>query len=312
MDVDDASCLAVAIGVVAPRWHRAEILAVGAELLTPFRSDTNSLYLTSRLNELGLDVQAKSVVTDDLASVEAAVRLALSRADVVVTTGGLGPTDDDVTRAAIAAAIGVTCDEDAEVVAAIEARFAARDLPMPAINRRQAHVPRGALVLVNPNGTAPGLWCEIGGKVVIALPGPPRELKPMYDASVLPRLRLRCGALVLCRRTVRVAGRGESHVEEVAAPIYGPWLGADPAIHTTILASLGVIELHLSAQGEDVTALDRALDAAVRELTHALAWAQAPVDWAMSPTTVMEPLSDRRVSMRSCIGERSWASSTTM
>lgn len=256
----------------------AEILAVGSELLTPFRSDTNSLYLTARLNELGLDVRGKSVVPDDRAAVAAAVRVALTRADVVVTTGGLGPTDDDVTREAVADVAGVPFEEDAALLAAIEARFTRRGMRMPSINARQAQVPKGAVALDNPNGTAPGLWCEVGAQVLIALPGPPRELKPMFEASVLPRLRGLSAGAVLRRRTVKTTGRSESHVEEIAQPIYTTWLQSDPVISTTILAAPGQVELQLSAQGEDAAGLDRALDAAVQKLEAALAPAVFSVD----------------------------------
>src|SRR5687768_10867471 len=162
-------------------FRHAEILAIGTELLTPFRADTNSLYLTARLNELGLDVIGKSVVPDDRSALESALRTALQRASVIVTTGGLGPTEDDLTRDALAAVAGAPFAEDGAVLAAIEERFARRGLRMPDINRRQAQVPRGALVLSNPNGTAPGLWLDIDSRVVIALPGPPRELRPMFE-----------------------------------------------------------------------------------------------------------------------------------
>lgn len=250
--------------------RHAEILAVGTELLTPFRADTNSLYLTARLNELGLDVRGKAVVADDRDALASALRGALAHADLVITTGGLGPTDDDVTRDAVAAVAGVSFDEDEAVLAAIEERFTRRGMRMPAINRRQAQVPRGAVVLPNPNGTAPGLWFEIGDRVVIALPGPPRELRPMYENGVLPRLQARAGNVVLRRRVVKVAGRGESHVEEIAEPVYGPLRDQDPPIGTTILAAPGLVELHLSAQGENAARLDQALDAAVVALQAAL------------------------------------------
>lgn len=248
----------------------AEILAIGSELLTPFRIDTNSLYLTARLNELGIEVVSKSVVADRPDALEAALRLALSRADIVVTSGGLGPTDDDLTRDALLVVAGVPADEDPAVVAAIASRFASRGMPMPDINRRQAQVPRGATVLDNPFGTAPGLWLPVGRSVIVSLPGPPRELKPMWDTHVAPRVAERSGTRRLRRRTLKIAGRGESAVDEIAAPIYGRWRSAAPPIETSILASPGQVELHLSAQGDDQDALDRALDAAASELAAAL------------------------------------------
>jgi len=247
-------------------------------MLTPFRVDTNSLFLTSRLNDLGIDVVSKSVVSDRPAALEAALRLALSRVDLVVTSGGLGPTDDDLTREAIMAAAGVSSDEDPSVVAAIARRFASRGMPMPAINRRQAQVPRGATVLDNPNGTAPGLWLPVGERVVVALPGPPRELKPMWDTHVAPRVVALTGTRRLRRRVLKTVGRGESQVDEIAAPVYGRWTSSEPPITTSILASPGQVELHLSAQGDDVAALDQTLETAVGELAGALGASVFSVD----------------------------------
>lgn len=285
--------------------RHAEILAVGTELLTPFRTDTNSLYLTARLNELGLEVRSKTVVADDRESLEYALRTALGRADVVVTTGGLGPTEDDMTRDALAAVAGVPFVEDAAVLAAIEQRFAARGMNMPVVNRKQAQVPLGAIVLPNPRGTAPGLWFEIGSAIAIALPGPPREMQPMFEHDVLPRLEARSGGVVLRRRVLKIAGRGESHVEEIAQPVYGPWRDADPAIHTTILAALGQIELHLSAQGEDAARLDQALDAAVAALHSALGKIVVSVDGRSLPEVVGALLLERHLTLsagESCTG----------
>jgi len=256
----------------------AEILAIGSELLTPFRVDTNSLFLTSRLNDLGIEVIAKSVVGDRPEALVAALRLAVSRADIVVTSGGLGPTDDDLTRDAIVAVAGVASVEDPEVVDAIAKRFASRNMAMPAINRRQAMVPVGATVLDNPRGTAPGLWMPVSTCVIVALPGPPRELKPMWDDHVAVRIAENTGSQRLRRRTLKIAGRGESHVDEIAAPIYGRWRSHVPAIETSILASPGQVELHLSAQGTDVDQLDRALDEATVELATALGHAVFSTD----------------------------------
>lgn len=284
---------------------RAEILAVGTELLTPFRTDTNSLYLTARLNELGIDVHSKTVVADDLEALASALHTALARADVVVTTGGLGPTEDDLTRDALAVVAGVPFVEDAVVLAAIEQRFAARGVNMPVVNRKQAQVPLGASVLPNPRGTAPGLWFEIGPAIVISLPGPPRELQPMFEHDVLARLKARSGGVVLRRRVLKITGRGESHVEEIAQPVYGPWRDADPAIHTTILAALGQIELHLSAQGEDAAGLDHALDKAVGALQAALGRVVVSVDGRGLPEVVGALLRERKLTLaagESCTG----------
>jgi len=169
----------------------AEILAVGSELLTPYRIDTNSLFVTARLNDAGIDLRTKSVVGDDARELEALFRLALSPVDGVVLTGGLGPTADDVTRESVASALGWPLDESPEILETIRQRFTRRGLAMPEINRRQAHVPRGATVLANSKGTAPGLWLDVDGQVVVLLPGPPRELEPMWEGEVHPRLLAR-------------------------------------------------------------------------------------------------------------------------
>jgi nicotinamide-nucleotide amidase len=249
----------------------AEILAVGSELLTPFRVDTNSLYLTGQLNELGIDVRNKGVVGDEPADIRARVLAALERADIVITSGGLGPTGDDLTRESVAAALGLTLAEDATVLAAIRKRFEHRGLQMPEGNRRQAAVPAGAAVLPNPNGTAPGLWIESDGKIVVLLPGPPRELQHIFQTDVKPRLGARSSGARVLRRVLKITGRAESIVDGVAQPIYATLAGASIPIETSILASPGQIELHLSARGEDLPAMERALQDGVDRLAAALA-----------------------------------------
>ena len=246
--------------------RRAVIIAVGSELLTPDRLDTNSLFLTQRLNELGVSVRCKLVIGDDPADIGAALLLAIPKADIVVITGGLGPTEDDVTREAVAAALGLPLEEDAEVAAAIRSRFAARGLPMPATNRRQALIPKGAAVLPNPNGTAPGLWIERPEVVCVVLPGPPRELHVMFDAAARSRLAPAAGRRGIFRCVLHVTGRTESYVDEAASPVYSRWRSAPVPIATSILASLGQIELHLAARAATPEDAARALDAATGEL----------------------------------------------
>lgn len=240
----------------------AEIIAVGSELLTPTRVDTNSLVITERLNEIGIALQGKSVAGDDPAMLKAIAAQALARADLVILTGGLGPTDDDLTRNVVADVLALPLEFHPDVFAGIEKRFAARGLRVPEINRRQAMVPRGAVILENRFGTAPGLWIEREGKVVILLPGPPREMRPMLEAVIRDRLGTLAGASRIFRRILRVAGRTESHVEEAMQPLYARWLAARLPIAATILASPGQIELHLTVSGIDVKALQAALDAA--------------------------------------------------
>lgn len=250
-------------------WRSAAIVAVGSELLTPSRIDTNSLYLTEQLNAIGVDVVAKTVVGDDHQAVADAFRHAESRAELVVLTGGLGPTDDDVTREAVAAALDLPLEEDPSIVAVIERRFAARGLEMPAINRRQALVPRGARVLDNPHGTAPGLWLQDGDSAVLLLPGPPSELKPMFDAWCRTVAVGAGGATPIHRRIVRITGRTESHAEEALQPYYETWQRARPPVAATILAAMGQIELHLSTRA-DAGAARGALGRAAADVRAAL------------------------------------------
>ena len=244
----------------APR--HAIIIAVGSELLTPLRADTNSLFITARLNELGIEVVAKLIVGDRRDALAAAIRENLGRADLLVLTGGLGPTDDDVTRQAASDALGLSLGEDPAIVERIRERFARRGVEMPAVNRVQAQVLAGASVLANPNGTAPGQWIEHAGTRVVLLPGPPREMQPMLVAALAERLAPPSGGARMYRRVIAITGRAESQVEQVAQPIYSTWAAWAPPVSTSILATPGQIELHLSvrAPGEDEgrSALDRA------------------------------------------------------
>jgi len=242
--------------------RRAAILAIGSELLTAGRIDSNSLVITEALNGIGIDVMFKAVIGDDRAELAAAFAHAMSRVDLIVFTGGLGPTEDDVTREVVAGQLGLRLNEDAGITAAIQQRFAMRGWKMPEINRRQAMVPEGAAVLPNPNGTAPGLWIEARGKCIALLPGPPREMKPMLAKIVAERLQARAGGIALRRRVLKIAGRSESRVEELTQPVYSQWRDETPPIETTILAAPGQIELHLSARGADEAALTAALDRA--------------------------------------------------
>src|SRR5581483_10786006 len=197
----------------------AEILAVGSELLTPHRLDTNSLYLAGKLEEIGIRLRIKSVVGDDAAELQACVEQALTRADVVVLTGGLGPTADDLTRDAVAAALDLKLVEHASILESLRQRFARRGMTMPEINRKQAQAPDGAVILPNSNGTAPGLWIDRGDRIVVLLPGPPRELQPIFDQQVRPRLAELTGGAVVRRRVLKMTGRAESQVEEIAQPL---------------------------------------------------------------------------------------------
>ena len=224
----------------------AEIIAVGSELLTASRLDTNSLAITERLRALGIALRAKTVVGDRASDLAAVFRGALGRADLVILTGGLGPTDDDLTRDVVARELERELVEDPAITDAIRQRFARRGLVMPEINRRQAMVPRGATVLPNPHGTAPGLWVEAGDQIVVLLPGPPRELIPMLDGPVAAALAQRTEGTALYTRILRIFGRSESHTEEAVRSLYGEWAQASPPIDVTILAARGAIDLLLS------------------------------------------------------------------
>src|SRR5918998_5164515 len=234
----------------------AEIIAVGSELLTPYRTDTNSLWLTERLNSVGIEVRLKTVVGDDDARLEEAIRAALKRSGVVITTGGLGPTEDDITRKIAARALGLRLTLDERVLEDIRAKFLHWSRKMPEINARQAMVLEGAEVLPNPNGTAPGMYLEHEGRTVVLLPGPPRELKPMFEGLVLPKLAERSGGVRVARRVLRVAGLGESAVDERIAPVYTQYKNPQ----TTILFNRSEIEIHLTAQGKSEAEAELLLD----------------------------------------------------
>jgi nicotinamide-nucleotide amidase len=250
--------------------RRAAILAVGSELLTPSRIDTNSLFITEQLNLLGIDVAYKIVIGDDREELAAAVRVALDRVGFVVCCGGLGPTDDDVTREVVAQVLQRPLTEDERITTEIRARFASRRMEMPEINRRQAMVPAGARVLDNVNGTAPGLWLEEADRAVLLLPGPPRELKAILTTASDEILKTRSPGLSLVRRIVLITGRTESHTEEAVQPLYTEWAKAEVPVAATILASLGQIELHLSARAASRDRAEAAVEAASRQVADVL------------------------------------------
>jgi len=254
------------------------IIAVGTEMLTPFRVDTNSLFVTEHLNTIGCDVRMKAVVGDDVGELASVLRGALEWAEVIVLTGGLGPTEDDITRDGVARVLRRSLAENEEVVERIRRRFERRGIAMPDINRRQGLVPDGATILENANGTAPGLWLEQGRTAIVLLPGPPREMKPMFEAVVRDRLSPRSKGAGLFRRVLKITGRTESDVDATVQPIYGPWAGQDVPISTTILAVLGQIELHLTTRATDRATADRTLDPAVHALVAALGESVYSVD----------------------------------
>jgi nicotinamide-nucleotide amidase len=271
---------------------RAHLLAVGSELLGPLRAETNSLWLTERLLDAGIEVAARTTVADDLALVESAFRGALSGADVVVATGGLGPTADDLTREAAAAATG----------RGLRARFARYGRAMSPTNEKQADVIEDAEALPNARGTAPGQVLQVDGRLIVLLPGPPGEMKPMFDEQVLPRLRARTGsARVVRRRVLKIAAMGESDVDQVAAPVYSRF----DDVSTTILGGAGQVELHLVAGGDDdedaLTRIER-LAAALRDALPGRIFSE---DGRELPNVVVDLLRERGLSLalaESCTG----------
>ena len=224
----------------------AEIIAVGSEMLTPDKVDTNSLFLTQELNTLGIEVVAKSIIGDDRQRLTDAIRASWSHAELVILTGGLGPTEDDLTRDAVAAALEVGMTPSEEAWQAILNRFQKFGRTPTENNRRQTLILNGADMLPNPNGTAPGQWFHRDGRVLVLLPGPPRELKPMVAAEIIPRLTAMLPPQVIRTRWYRVALMGESDLDHLIAPIYTKY--TNPA--TTILAAAGDIDIHLRARCE--------------------------------------------------------------
>lgn len=222
----------------------AEIIAVGSEMLTPFRQDTNSLYLTQGLNDLGVSVAFKTIVGDNRQHLTDAARIALRRVDVILFSGGLGPTEDDLTRQCVADALGIELHKDPDTMTSLYKRFAERRIPMPPNNERQAEVLDGAQLLQNKNGSAPGQWLDtvVDGhrKVVILLPGPPKELKPLFDEQCKARLAASLPPRHLAKRLLRMALIPESQVDARTAPIYQKFSD----VETTILAGGGEIQLH--------------------------------------------------------------------
>ncbi len=238
----------------------AEIIAVGSEMLTPYRMDTNSLYLTEQLNLLGVDVIFKSIVGDNLRRLVAAAQHGLFRSDILIFSGGLGPTEDDLTREAVAEALGVGLRRDPEILARLEQRFAERGWTMAANNSKQADILDGATVLPNPNGTAPGqlLSGQFDGRehIIVLLPGPPHELKGLFENEVRERLRAKVPPASLATRTLKIAMLGESAVDARVAPLYKRYTD----VETTILAGAGEIELHFKTRAATLDAAQRRVD----------------------------------------------------
>src|SRR5689334_14375239 len=233
----------------------AEIIAVGSELLTAQRVDTNSLFLTDELNAIGVEVVTKSVVGDDLHRLADAIRRAVARSEIVILSGGLGPTEDDLTRDAVALALERKLIYHPEIAEQLEQRFAQMKRKMAEVNRRQAFIVEGAEILPNDRGTAPGQWIDEGDVSIVLLPGPPHELKAMFTRQAMPRLERRVPKQTILPLVMRVAGMAESDLDQLISPVYKKY--ENPV--TTILAAAGDIQVHLRARCETEAEADALL-----------------------------------------------------
>jgi nicotinamide-nucleotide amidase len=249
---------------------KSEIIAIGSEMLTPFRQDTNSLHLTEKLNDLGVTVSFKTIVGDRRKDLVSAIRAAVGRTDIVIITGGLGPTEDDLTREAVAEALSLTLRRDSAQVSALAARTAALRLPMPTNNLKQADVLENATLLPNANGSAPGQWLDITWqgyrKLLVLLPGPPHECLPLFDAGCLPRLREILPVRHFARRILRAAMIPESQADKLLAPIYSTYKD----IETTILAHGGDIQLILLCSKSNAALAQQRVDELAGRMEEAL------------------------------------------
>jgi nicotinamide-nucleotide amidase len=249
---------------------KSEIIAVGSEMLTPYRQDTNSLSITEKLNEIGVTVAFKTIVGDRRKDLVNAIRTALGRTDIVILMGGLGPTEDDLTREATAEALSISLRRNAEQVAALHTRAATWRISMPSNNLKQADVLQGATLLPNPNGSAPGQWLDTSfngyRKLVALLPGPPHECQPLFDSECLPRLREAVPPRSIAVRTLKAAMIPESQADKLLAPIYSTFTD----VETTILAHAGDLQLTLLCSKPTIEAAQRRVDELAGRLEEAL------------------------------------------
>ena len=232
---------------------RAELMMIGTELLLGQIVDTNAAFMARALAEHGINVYFKTTVGDNVERISAALETALSRADVVLCSGGLGPTEDDITRECVAGVLGRALEYHPEIYAAIEARFAHMGRKITENNRRQAMAPRGAEIVENPHGTAPGLFVDDPKGVVVCMPGVPGELKPMLTERVIPRLCERFGITGTLRyRVLRVCGMGESRVDALMGDLI--LSGANPTVG--LLAAVDGVTIRIAARAESPEAAD--------------------------------------------------------
>jgi len=244
----------------------AEIIAIGSELLTSFFQDTNSLYLTGKLNQIGVEVGFKTVVGDNPDHLTSAARNAIARADIVIFMGGLGPTEDDLTRECVAATLGRELHRDPQLITELYTRFAAWRRKMPENNEKQADLIEGGVALPNPLGSAPGQWVDAehegAPRYIMLLPGPPFEIKPMFDQQCLPRLKEKLPQQFIATKLLRIAMLGESACDQRVAPIYKKY----EDVQTTILAGAGDIQLHFRCRKETLEEAQARVDAVAGEV----------------------------------------------
>ncbi len=245
---------------------QAELLAVGSELLVPGRQETNAATITRYLLERGCRVVARTTIADDAAALTDSFRLAWSRADLVIATGGLGPTEDDLTRECAAAALGAGLVRESSYVEWLKERFKQFGRVMPAVNEKQADRLDGGRLLQNAKGTAPGQIVERDGKILVLLPGPPREMLPLFEREVLPLVEARSSGLRIVMRVIRIAGMGESDVEQLVAPIYKTF--SNPL--TTILGGASEVELQLVGTGASQTEAEGRVEALASKIREVL------------------------------------------
>jgi nicotinamide-nucleotide amidase len=257
----------------------AELLSIGTELTVGETRDTNAAELARSLTSIGVAVHRIQGLPDDLAAVREAFSEGLAKADLVVSTGGLGPTPDDLTREAIAAVAGETPSVDAELEAWLRGLWTRRGIDMPAMNLKQAWLIPSAQALPNDNGTAPAWWVDRpDGRVIVALPGPPREMRPIWEAHVLPRLRDRGAGADVASRTLRLAGIGESAVADVLGEAL--LRATNPIVATYARAE--AVDVRISARGDGAAALVNRTTTTVRAALDKHVWAEGETTWSQA------------------------------
>lgn len=279
----------------------AEIIAIGSELLTPSKIDTNSLWITEKLNEIGIEIKLKTIVGDDQLRLEETIRDAIKRSDVIITTGGLGPTEDDITRQVAAKAIGRQLIFLDDLEQQIREKFNKMGREMPEINKRQAFIIEDTEVIQNPNGTAVGIFAKLEEKSFVILPGPPRENQPMFENFVLPRLKEKSGEIFVKRKLLRVSGMGESAVDEAISPIYKAYSN----VETSILFNKSEIELYLTANSSSQTEAETVLNELSDKIVEKLGVAVFTTDGEMMEAVVGRLLKERQETLslaESCTG----------